>query len=144
MRRSNKACLIDDACDVHGVCADHGMTATCPLNGIVHAGDGVAAGVTVELIGTGATTTTTDENGIFDLTVPLQQPVLLYVHDLPGYWGFVEPTIFTADDATQPLDLGPLYSDSDVTDIAALVASASPPVVDPDKGAVWLCSMGQV
>jgi hypothetical protein len=128
-------CKVDDQCDANGVCADQGMTETCPLSGIVHAGDGVAAGVTIELIGNGATSTTTDENGLFDLTVPLQQPVVLYVHALPGYWGSLQPTVFTADDATRPLDLGPLYGDADVTGIAASVAG-SPPVVDPDKGAV--------
>jgi hypothetical protein len=127
-------CHVDDECDSTGTCVDKGLTATCAMSGTLMAGDDPAAGVTIEIVGTGATSTVTDEDGHYELTVPLQQPVLLYVHASDGFWGFIQPNVFT--DATMDNDLS-LLGDEDVAAVGGSVQLVPPqtaPVISTDKG----------
>ena len=132
----NQACKNNDMCSDHGTCLDQGSTATCAIAGTLRAGNAPAPGVTIELLGTGATSTVTDAQGDYEITVPLGQTVMLYVHDTTGYWGFVQPTVFTADDQDV---LFSLIADADLASVSAEVQLESPqtaPPIDPAKGVV--------
>jgi hypothetical protein len=126
-----------DECDGSGACADLGVISPCTISGTV-SGQGVGlAGVLVELLVNGATSTSTDADGHFELSVPMNSETLLHIGDASGYWGVSELRTFVSHDAEQPLSFA-LASDVAATAAAGGVGLS----VDTDDGALVVTISG--
>jgi len=125
------ACANNDSCDGNGGCTDKGVISPCQFSGTVSGGSSGLAGIHVETLGSGAVSTTTGPSGSYQLSLPLNQQVMLHVQDSTGYFGLVEPITLSVQDAQYPLDFS-LDADS----VYSTPASAVGGTLDLAKGVV--------